>query len=83
MSRLGGAAAGAAGGAMTAGLTTGWVAAAVLITTIAMTATSLCWILADHDRPHRLALLITAWRYGGTNDPSRTPIQRNGYQGVR
>ncbi|WP_394617138.1 hypothetical protein JNUCC0626_47265 [Lentzea sp. JNUCC 0626] len=51
---------------MAAALDAGWIGAALLIIAIVVPITAICWILADPDRPHRLALLLTTWRHGGT-----------------
>jgi TIR domain-containing protein len=48
----------------TTAVVTSWVTATILLTAILIVTTALCWILADHDRPRRLALLLTAWRHG-------------------
>lgn len=49
---------------LTTAVVTSWITAAILLTAILIATTALCWILADHDRPRRLALLLTDWRHG-------------------
>jgi hypothetical protein len=54
--------------ALSAALAMGWTTvAAIIVLTIA-----LCWVVADADRPHRLALLLTTWRHGTPAPPSLT-----------
>jgi hypothetical protein len=65
-------AAGGVGGAVAAALATGWIGAALLIVAILVPTAAICWILADSDRPQRLALLVTTWRHG-TRAPTRDP----------
>ena len=57
---------GGTGGAVAAALATGWVGAALLIIAILAPTLAICWVLADPDRPQRLALLVTTWRHGTT-----------------
>lgn len=40
----------------------GWLAPVVLLGAVAMAIAAVCWVLNDHERPRRLALLIRAWR---------------------
>lgn len=56
---------------VTVALTTGWIGVALLI--VASVA-ALCWILADRDRSHRLALLVTIWRDSTPADLNRVRI---------
>ncbi|WP_309116258.1 hypothetical protein [Saccharothrix sp.] len=63
---------GGTGGAVAAALTAGWVGAALLIIAIVVPIIAICWILADADRPQRLALLVTTWRHGTATPPVRT-----------
>lgn len=51
-------------GGMTAVLAMGWMGAVLLTAAILIPIGALCWILADRDRPLRLALLLSAWRHG-------------------
>lgn len=63
-------------GVATTAVVMSWAAAAILLATILITAVALCWILADHNRPLRLALLLTAWRHGippTPNQPTELP----------
>lgn len=66
-------AAGGAGGAVAAALAAGWIGAILLITLILVPTAAICWILADFDRPQRLALLITTWRHGTPASPREGP----------
>ncbi|MFF5097727.1 MULTISPECIES: hypothetical protein [Actinosynnema] len=63
---------GGAGGMVAAALAAGWVGAALLIIAILAPTIAICWVLADHDRPQRLALLVTTWRHGTTPPPGAT-----------
>ncbi len=56
---------------MAAALTAGWIGALLLIIAIIVPTAAICWILADPDRPQRLALLVTTWRHGTTPPPRR------------
>jgi predicted small integral membrane protein len=58
--RLAGATAG--GGVLATMLAAGWVGAAVLLGVALLLVGAVCWVIADPDRPARLALLFTAWR---------------------
>ncbi|MBW4716692.1 hypothetical protein [Saccharothrix obliqua] len=62
---------GGAGGMVAAALAAGWIGAALLIIAILAPIIAICWILADPDRPQRLALLVTTWRHGTTTPPRR------------
>lgn len=53
----------AGGGALVAALATGWVGIALIIAVISVPTLAVCWIVADADRPQRLALLLAAWRH--------------------
>jgi hypothetical protein len=53
----------AGGGALAAALATGWVGAVLLIALVLVPTLAVCWVIADPDRPHRLAVLLTAWRH--------------------
>jgi hypothetical protein len=44
----------------------GWVGAVVLIGVVLVVVAAVCWVIADPDRPARLALLLMAWRAPGT-----------------
>ncbi|XVS67845.1 hypothetical protein ACQPYE_17910 [Actinosynnema sp. CA-299493] len=68
---------GGTGGAVAAALAAGWVGAALLIIAIVVPTIAICWILADADRPQRLALLVTTWRHGTTTTPRRATATTN------
>jgi hypothetical protein len=55
-----------------AAFTAGGTGIAVLIIAIVVPIVAICWVVADPDRPQRLALLLTAWRHG-TAPPRRSP----------
>jgi hypothetical protein len=58
---------GATGGVsavLVAVLATGWTGIALLVFAIVVPIAALCWVLADSDRPQRLALLLNTWRHG-------------------
>jgi hypothetical protein len=61
MIRWGLAAAGG-GGALSTLLAAGWVGVALVILLIFSVLGTVCWVVADAERPARLALLITSWR---------------------
>ncbi len=63
---------GGTGGAVAAALAAGWVGAALLIIAILAPTIAICWVLADPDRPQRLALLVTTWRHDTTAPPRRS-----------
>lgn len=58
------------GGLITTLLAGGWTAAVLLTVLVLVLVGAVCWVIADPDRPGRLALLITSWR-------SRTPARIN------
>jgi hypothetical protein len=58
----------AGGGVLTALLAEGWAGITVTVAVVLVLTIAICWIVADADRPARLALLLTAWR-GTTNAP--------------
>ena len=67
-------AAGGVGGAVAAALATGWIGAALLIVAIVVPIAAICWIVADRDRPQRLALLFTTWRHSTTAPTIRPKV---------
>jgi len=70
------------GGVVSALHTIGWPAPVVLLGSVAMAIVAICWVLNDHERPRRLALLIRAWR-GQAPTPRRrgavkaAPVERD------
>lgn len=54
--------------ALSAALAMGWTTVVAVI----VLAIALCWVVADADRPKRLALLLTAWRHGTPAPPHHT-----------
>ena len=62
------------GGVLTALLTAGWTGAVLLAGVVIVLVGAVCWVVADPDRPGRLALLITSWRGRG---PARTARVRS------
>nr|WP_042198691.1 hypothetical protein [Kibdelosporangium sp. MJ126-NF4]CEL23485.1 hypothetical protein [Kibdelosporangium sp. MJ126-NF4]CTQ89099.1 hypothetical protein [Kibdelosporangium sp. MJ126-NF4] len=56
--------AGGVAGVAAAAITTGWIGVALLVATALAAVAALCWVVADRHRPHRLALLLAAWRHG-------------------
>ncbi|MEV5720600.1 hypothetical protein AB0L41_42615 [Amycolatopsis mediterranei] len=62
---------GGASTAVVAALAAGWIGIAALVIAIVVPIAAICWVLADPDRPQRLALLLSAWRYG-----TPTPLRR-------
>jgi hypothetical protein len=65
----------ASGGVLTALLAAGWAGIAVTVAVVLVLTVAICWIVADADRPARLALLLTAWR-GTTKAPYRSHKRR-------
>jgi hypothetical protein len=63
-----------AGGAVAAALATGWVGVVLLIVILLVPTIVLCWIVADGDRPQRLALLLTAWRLRACGPVMPSPL---------
>jgi hypothetical protein len=56
-------------------LTAGWASVALLLVVVVIVVAAVCWIVADPERPDRLALLITSWRAGTVpRSTSRTRI---------
>jgi hypothetical protein len=49
-----------------------WAAATVTVAVALGLTIALCWVVADADRPNRLALLLTAWRHGTPVPPRHT-----------
>ncbi|MGW3993204.1 hypothetical protein ACWEF6_06920 [Amycolatopsis sp. NPDC004772] len=64
---------GGAGGVAVTILAADWFGIAVLIITIVVPIAAVCWVLADPDRPQRLAWQLSTWRYGTPTPPRRTP----------
>lgn len=62
---------GGTSGAVVAALTAGWTGVAVLIIVIVVPIAAICWVVADADRPQRLALLLSTWRHGTLAPPRR------------
>lgn len=58
-------------GAVVAAFAAGGTSIAVLIIAIVVPIVAICWVLADPNRPQRLAPLLTAWRHGAP--PRRSP----------
>jgi predicted small integral membrane protein len=52
----------AGGGVLATVLATGWVGAATLLGVALLLVGAVCWVIADPERPARLALLFTALR---------------------
>ncbi|MGX6606089.1 hypothetical protein ACWKSP_28765 [Micromonosporaceae bacterium Da 78-11] len=50
------------GGVISALLAGGWTGVVLLAAVVVVLVAATCWVIADADRPARLALLITAWR---------------------
>lgn len=63
-------------GAVTAALAAGWTGTTLLIVAILVPTAAICWVLADNQRPQRLALLLAAWRHGNITPTRRTAGQR-------
>jgi hypothetical protein len=43
-------------------LSAGWTGVALVTALVLVPVLAICWVVADPDRPRRLALLLTAWR---------------------
>ncbi|MGH3923343.1 MAG: hypothetical protein ACRDTT_10815 [Pseudonocardiaceae bacterium] len=41
-----------------------WAGVVIAVGVVIVLTIAVCWVLADADRPKRLALLLTAWRHG-------------------
>jgi hypothetical protein len=61
----------AGGGVLTALLAEGWAGIAVAVAVVLVLTVAICWIVADADRPARLALLLTACRGATSSAPGR------------
>jgi hypothetical protein len=59
---------GAGGTILSASLTAGWLGIALSALVVVILILALCWIVADSERPYRLAVLLKAWR--GTSHPN-------------
>jgi hypothetical protein len=57
------------GGLVSALLAGGWIGVVLMAVVVLALVVAVCWVVADADRPARLALLITSWRAG---TPART-----------
>ncbi|SNY38352.1 hypothetical protein [Paractinoplanes atraurantiacus] len=57
-----------AGGTVAAVWAGGWLTGAFLLAATIVVVAATCWVVADDDRPKRLALLIESWR-----GPARAP----------
>jgi hypothetical protein len=66
------------GGFVTAIFAAGWAGIVIVSAVVVVLIAAVCWIVADEDRPARVALLVTAWRHGTiTPRRRRTPaVQR-------
>jgi len=63
----------AAGAAVVSSLLAmGWAGVVVLISLVLVGAAVLCWVIADADRPARLALLLAACRRTPATPPAAT-----------
>ena len=61
---------------LSAALTMSWTAVTVTVAVVLVLTIALCWVVADADRPNRLALLLTAWRHGTPAPPRHTRTPR-------
>jgi hypothetical protein len=52
----------AGGGFLSAALAAGWAGVAVVAVIVVVLTGAVCWVVADAERPGRLALLFTALR---------------------
>jgi hypothetical protein len=57
---------------LSAALAMSWTAVTVTVAVVLVLTIALCWVVADADRPNRLALLLTAWRHGTPVPPRDT-----------
>jgi hypothetical protein len=57
---------------LSAALAMSWTAVTVTVAVVLVFTIALCWVVADADRPSRLALLLTAWRHGTPVRPRHT-----------
>lgn len=57
---------------LSAALAMGWTAVTIAVAVVIVLTIALCWVVADADRPNRLALLLTAWRHGTPGPPHQT-----------
>jgi len=63
------------GGVLTALLTAGWTGVVLVAAVVVVLVGAVCWVIADPERPARLALLITSWRTRTPGRGARTPAQ--------
>lgn len=61
---------------LSAALAMSWTAVTVTVAVVLVLTIALCWVVADADRPNRLALLLTAWRHGTPVPPRHTRTPR-------
>jgi hypothetical protein len=55
---------------------TGWTGIALLVIVLIVLIAALCWVLADSERPQRLALLLSTWRHSPLPPPPRQRAHR-------
>jgi hypothetical protein len=53
---------GVGGGILSTLLAKGWVGVALAVGVVVVLTVAVCWVVADSERPQRLALLLSAWR---------------------
>jgi hypothetical protein len=62
------------GGLFSALIAAGWAGAVLAAAVVLTLVGAVCWVVADPDRPGRLALLIDSWRSGGRGQALRRPL---------
>ena len=56
-------------------LAKGWIGVGFALAVVTVLTVAVCWVIADPDRPHRLALVLAALR-GAPNGRRRPPRRR-------
>lgn len=53
---------GSSSGVLSAVFAAGWAGVVLILAVVVVLTAALCWVLADAQRPARLAMLLRAWR---------------------
>ncbi|HZN75662.1 MAG TPA: hypothetical protein VFC00_28860 [Micromonosporaceae bacterium] len=56
------AAVGSSTGVLSAVFVAGWTGVVLILAVVLVLTGAMCWVLADAERPARLAMLLSAWR---------------------
>jgi hypothetical protein len=63
-------------GVLSALFAAGWTGVVLIITVVVILTAAVCWVIADAERPARLAMLLKAWRANAPPKPARYSRRR-------